>query len=239
MGIGTQKCGTSSVADYLRNAGADIPTKELHYFTRSKKPTREGYLQEFSRCNKGGVFGEFTPDYISSATQLALLSSYVETTKFLIVLRNPIDRFYSAINHGRGKGVVPAQWSAKKVLDHVIAGHSFEHWLQTPVVKGFYGAHVERAFRILGRDRTMVLFLEELVDRNLGERELRALREFVGLEATHSTIKFGQTNTAKFQLNRKSPIRRESSVDSALAELYSPSMDHLANVLGRRLPWDF
>ena len=239
MGIGVQKCGTSSVADYLRDAGADVPTKELHYFSKARNPTRDGYLREFDRFNKSGVFGEFTPDYISNSKHLALLSSYVETTKFLIVLRNPVDRFYSADNHGRGKGVIPAHWSAKKVFDYVIGGHSFEHWLQTPVWKGFYGAHVERAFRILSRDRTMVLFLEELIDRGLGERRRRELLEFVGLEAAHSTVEFLQANSAKAQLKRKSPLRRDGSVDATLTELYSPSMEKLASVLGRRLPWDF
>jgi hypothetical protein len=239
VGIGVQKCGTSSVAGYLSDAGADIPTKELHYFSKEKNPNRDGYLREFDRCNKDGVFGEFTPDYIHYTRHLALLSSYLETTKFLIVLRNPIDRFYSAVNHGRGKGVIPAHWSAKKVFDYVLGGHSFEHWLQTPILKGYYGAHVERAFRILGRDRTMVLFLEELIGGGLGERNRRELLEFVGLEATHSTVEFAQTNNAKHQLKGTSPIRREGSVDSALAELYSPSMEKLARVLGRRLPWDF
>lgn len=237
VGIGAQKCGSSSVADYLRDLGAVIPKKELHYFTyyRSK---REEYLSLFPRVPPGTAVGEFTPDYLYSTNTVHLLSSFLTATRFIVVLRNPIDRFYSAANHGRGIGRIPSSWSAQRILDSVVRGSNNEHWNRTLVWKGFYGEHVERLFRLVPLARVGVYFLEELIDPEQGAERRQSLIDFVGLKKKENARTFPQANRARKHLGVRRSLVRDPGVDDQLRTMFRPSVSLLESVIARRVPWD-
>lgn len=238
VGIGAQKCGSSSVADYLRLLGASIPQKELHYFQR-RKTSRDGYLSLFETEGMNAVFGEFTPDYLYSTTAISRLQSFLSETRFLVVLRDPVVRFYSAANHGRGLGRIPKTWSASRLLDSTLRGANFQHWSRTLIWKGLYGPHLLRTFRLMPAERIQVSFLEELTDVEVGSQARQRLVDFAGLSRSEGDIPFPRTNTATKHLGLFPELRRDSQVDSRLRELFSPSVALLGELLERDIPWDF
>lgn len=101
--IGAQKGGTTSLHYYLNqhpNLKGSIP-KELHYFDR-KLENRESlawYLSHFKKNRfKNKLLFETTPSYIYHENIAKELIELNPNIKLIVILRNPIDRAYSAWN---------------------------------------------------------------------------------------------------------------------------------------------
>lgn len=240
VGVGFQKCGSSSLYKFLRHAGAAALEKELHFFRhRGAKQSRKQYLECFESAGEAEFFGEFTPDYLYNPRALVLLASWLDTTKFLVVLRNPIDRFYSAANHARGIGKISPEWSAVEILERALQGREPYGWLASLVSKGFLGEHLSTGLEILPKERVHVSFLEELVSPETGRASRESVCHFLDMEAPIGERPLPAVNNARHQLKGESPLVRSSLADSALRQIYRPSSRVLEQVLGRKLPWSF
>ena len=239
VGVGAQKCGSTSIVKLLRTLGVSVSRKELHYFD-SGGESREEYLKLFSEVQEGQKFGEFTPDYFYSSRALYHLSRSLRTTRYILTLRDPVPRFYSAVNQGRGEGNIAADWSAARVLHAAISGESQNDWLRSLVWKGQYGTHVERTLSLLGEKNVHVVFLEEITSLSVGKKILKDLLDFIGVSIGDSQPRFPQVNEARYHLRQANikPIEPDSSVDANLRDIYRASNDKLMTVLGRSLPWD-
>lgn len=237
VGIGGQKCGSSSVANYLRLLGARIPNKELHYFQRSNVSRRE-YLSLFPRSKPRIPTGEFTPDYLYSTKAIDGLSRFLSESRFVVVLRDPVQRFYSAANHGRGIGRIPKSWSASRILSSTLRGSNDEHWHRSLIWKGFFGEHLAKAMRFLPRARMEVFFLEELIDIEKGRGPRQALVDFVGLQRRGEDISFPRANSARRHLGLSRKLPEDPHVNEFLRSFYAPSITRLSDILEREVPWD-
>jgi hypothetical protein len=239
VGVGAQKCGSTSIVKFLRTVGVRVPKKELHYFNRGGESPQE-YLTLFSEVPEGMTFGEFTPDYFYSSRALLRMSLSLRSTRYILSLRDPISRFYSGVNHGRGEGNIPAQWPVGRVLDAALSGRSRNDWLTSLVWKGQYGTHVERTLSLLGREKVHVVFLEEITSPEMGETVQRNLLDFIGVSLDDATPVFPQVNESAYHLRQAKirRVRRDALADARLRDLYSRSNDKLRELLGRALPWD-
>jgi len=240
VGVGFQKCGSSSLFAFLRHAGAAALEKELHFFRhRGANQSRKQYLECFESAGEAEFFGEFTPDYLCNPDALVLLASWLDTTKFLVVLRNPIDRFYSAANHARGIGKIPPEWSAVELLERALEGREQNGWLASLVSKGFLGEYLSTGLEILPKERVHVSFLDEFVSPETGRASRESVCHFLDMKVPIGDDPFPAVNRARYQLKGESPLVRSSLADSALKEIYRPSARVLEQVLGRKLPWSF
>ncbi len=103
MIIGAQKCGTSALHYYLSQHPQLIGStpKEIHYFDKSKESRKSlhWYISHFQtpRFKKALAF-ESTPNYIYHKHIPGELSTLGKDFKFILLLRNPINRAFSAWN---------------------------------------------------------------------------------------------------------------------------------------------
>lgn len=107
--IGAQKCGTTSMYEYICQHPliAKGKRRETHYFDwryndtlQSVQEHREYYMQFYERAQLAAhpsiSTGESTPSYLLHADiVLPRLKAYVPWAKLIVMLRNPIDRAYS------------------------------------------------------------------------------------------------------------------------------------------------
>ncbi|GMH36511.1 hypothetical protein BSKO_04379 [Bryopsis sp. KO-2023] len=145
IGIGAQKSATSFMAYLLkRHPGFLEPSrKELSYFnddTRSRFAL-EDYLPHWDASqasHKDPVYYEFTPDYMPHAFVPCRMRAVIPNAKFLVILRSPVDRFYSHVNMERHfcknaklseefgvskKDVCEGTTSALRPLDELMEAH--------------------------------------------------------------------------------------------------------------------
>jgi hypothetical protein len=112
VGIGAQKAGTTWWFDAICShpdvhSRGDIH-KERHFFGRyAVRPFGHAdcslYHRWFPRP-PGSITGEWTPDYMHCAWVPALLAQAAPTTRLLVLLRDPIERFRSGLAHQRRQG---------------------------------------------------------------------------------------------------------------------------------------
>lgn len=101
--IGSQKSGTTSLHYYLNHHPYLVGSKpkEIHYFDKwiNYGYDLNWYQNHFKTIpSKKVLFFESSPNYIYHKEVARLIKKYYPTIKLILILRNPIDRAYSAWN---------------------------------------------------------------------------------------------------------------------------------------------
>src|SRR5262245_35984407 len=107
--LGAQKSGTSTLATALgRHPDIYIPwMKEAHYFhTKDARADAPEYQAFFSDRQGERFAGEATPDYLYVAEAAINIARELPEARFVVILRNPVDRAYSAYWHARRAGAI-------------------------------------------------------------------------------------------------------------------------------------
>ena len=118
IGIGAQKAGTTSLWATLRHqpwfTGAQA--KELHYFNFNHHRGVAWYRDQFPPPAPGRVRGEITPDYLWSRAAPLRMYRYNPGLRLVAILRNPVDRAFSAFLHARRLGAIPRRRTFEEAL---------------------------------------------------------------------------------------------------------------------------
>jgi hypothetical protein len=178
VGVGAQRAGTSwwfrgaiePHPDY--QAPGELP-KELHFFDRYwdgdvPDDLAERYARLFPRP-EGSFTGEWTPRYMSDFWVPPLLRRVAPEARILAMLRDPLDRYRSAI--ARESALAADEQADGRVPLAVVSD---------AVWRGFYGEQVGRLLELFPRERVLVLQYERC--RAEPEAELARTCEFLGIE---------------------------------------------------------
>ncbi|HEY8036065.1 MAG TPA: sulfotransferase domain-containing protein [Methylobacter sp.] len=100
--IGVQKAGTTTLFDMLNSYPNFCGSfdKEPGFFTNDVfyNQGNDWYLKQFERCNRGTIKFEATPFYIYHPDAAKRIFSFNKRMKFIVILREPAARCYSAWN---------------------------------------------------------------------------------------------------------------------------------------------
>jgi hypothetical protein len=108
ISIGTQKGGTTSLYHYLQqHPEIEMSTKkELHYFNLNYDKALSWYKSFFPfTFDKSKITGEITPAYMFHPLVAQRIKTDLHNVKFIVLLRNPVDRAYSAYKMNVSLGV--------------------------------------------------------------------------------------------------------------------------------------
>jgi len=165
--IGAQKSGTTSVVRALNSVeGCWVtPKKELHYFNRfdpiNDPRSWKRYLREFSDAPEGALVGEATPEYLPSTEAPQRIYSTVPNVRLVIVLRNPVDRAYSAYWHALRWGVVPRSTTFANFIERETREFGAD-WTDV-VSRGCYSTQIMRYLSYFHREQMFIALFEDLV----------------------------------------------------------------------------
>jgi hypothetical protein len=211
LGVGFQKCGTTSLAKMLRDDSRFfVPKeKELHFFCGNKKEIAghiDLYLDYFRESNEHQKIGEFTPCYITKEKYLKNIYAHNPAMKIIISVRNPIDRFTSAYVHARQIGVISKYMTPEFIIQQEgrLIGSA---WIDNMVSQGYYSRYVKRLFSYFPENQVMIITLDELVS---DERSMSKVMEFLqpndsrpDISASPNLAKFPHVNRREFQKSKK------------------------------------
>ncbi|WIY27740.1 sulfotransferase domain-containing protein [Parasedimentitalea psychrophila] len=159
--IGAHKAGTTSFYQNLTSHPQIWPawTKEVHYFDRSPLPPLSWYQAHFpperALAAEDGITGEASPSYCLFPHLPELIRHHMPQCKFIMLLRDPVARAYSAHQYNSRGGMT---------------GISFEDW-------------IDRDFRLLdGKPVDAGRFAELLSKSNSAERTPLALLRGIYVE---------------------------------------------------------
>ena len=213
IGLGVPKCGTSWwFSLILAHPDVQGPVrKELIFFNRTffRQYKEHGVSDEDLRVYwdwfpkpANAVTGEWTPSYLFWYLLPDILQRVTPDAKFLVMLRDPIERYHSDISRRM----------AKKNLNGV---------RYRGLVRGFYSAEMEPWEDVYDRSRLLMLQYEACVADPA--THLASTYRFLGLDDTYRPSKLlAKVNEteAKRELNPR--------LQGLMSELYEPDVVRLA-----------
>jgi Sulfotransferase domain len=234
--IGGQKCGTSSLHNYLTQHSAVIAPlrKEVHYFDVNFHRGEAWYRAHFGRTGQPGLNIDSTPYYLFHPTVPRRAGQLLPQARLIVLLRDPVRRAYSHYWHERDKGrenlsfedAVAAEpdriGAAAERLARGEIERSVEHRYFSYVSRGYYAEQLERWLAVYPRERMLVLRFEDLVTDALAV--LNRTLAFLQLSPVTSA-KLEARNTRKYPPMSAATAQR-------LAAVYAPHNARLAQLLG-------
>ena len=232
---GTQKGGTSALDSFLRqHPEICMPStrKELHFFDREDENTDyNAYHANFEPKPQHRATGEASPIYMYWETAPYRIWKYNPKMKWILALRNPVERAFSAWNMEtkRGKEKLPFAEAIEKESERCRETLPLQHRVYSYVDRGFYAHQVRRLFNIFGGDRVLVLLSEEL--RNAHQKTLRQVFKFLGVDPS-----FVPPEASVFEQEYSGKI--DAQLKSQLIDTFYFDIKELEKLIGRTLsPW--
>jgi hypothetical protein len=175
VGIGAQRCGTSwwwaaAIRSHPQVQRSALG-KEVHFFDRfwggEAPPDLAG---RYGRCfprPPGKLTGEWTPGYMADFWIPALLRNAAPDARLLVMLRDPVERYRSALafvqrRAGEGGQVQPAS-------------------LREATWRGFYHEQLRRVLALYPREQVLVLQYERCVAEPIAE--MKRTYRYLGLRS--------------------------------------------------------
>lgn len=245
--LGAHKAGSSSLYLNLIKHPDVLPalTKEIMYFDayygsttwyRANFPLKKEYDEIVA---KSGIcrIGEATPQYLFHPLAPRRVKNLLPNAKFLVVLRNPIDRAFSHYNHNVRKKIEPLSFqqaleerqdSLKKAremtLDEDIeASRYYERY--SYLDKGKYAQQLESWFKIFPKEQFFIFKTDDFVPETWLE-----IYKFLDL----SNFELGKDE--KFSVGKYQPM--EESSRKWLREYFKPYNEKLSKMLNIELDWN-
>ena len=238
--VGAQKSGTSSLSTWLNQlpefwtARMKVPYKErlvleIQFFS-NPIARMKGLEWYSSRFVSGLINGEKNPEYLSRASSLKEIYHYCPGARIIIVLRNPVDRAYSAYKHYTRSYPRSRNW------DWVLPERSFEDNLQAEeftrfplgfLYRGRYAEQLETVFHFFPRERVKIIIFERFVADPAAYMD--DVVNFLGGSPVNSKINFAPVNVGRYNSIMDDATRR------ALKDYYSHFNEKLFEILGYRI----
>jgi len=168
--IGAQKAGTTWLGARLaEQPGLFLPRPfEVHYFDRDERYSkgREWYAAHFAAAPEGALIGEKTPDYFwtlrpegrGPADIPERMRDTLPNARLVVVLRDPVKRAISALNHFvRNRWLSPFVNPDAVLADALDAGHDRYGMIGC----GHYLVHLRRFLQCYQRERIHIIFFED------------------------------------------------------------------------------
>ena len=186
---GAQKSGTTALNYYLkRHPRIALPIKkELHFFDNDDlfaggNVSYEPLHEMFRPAHPGSIAGENTPIYLYWRPALPRIRNYNPETKFIVILRNPIERAFSQWNMQRER-----EFETLDFLDAVKAEPERQQKVAplqsrrfSYIARGLYGEQLTRVFELFPRYLVKVVRFEELRKNFAGT--INSIFTFIGVE---------------------------------------------------------
>jgi hypothetical protein len=163
--IGTQKAGTTWLMRKL-DARRDVymAPRQLHYFDREYQRGIDWYRAQSLAAAPDQLVGEKTTEYFDTATIDTVAPRFAETcpdAKFIVILRNPVERAWSALIHHVNAGLVTLPRDPQQaVFDQTPRSCQDNNHFRF-IERGFYACQLRILFDHVDPSRVLVLVFEE------------------------------------------------------------------------------
>ena len=251
--IGAQKCGTTSMYDFITRHQDVAPArvKEVHHFTfhnrldrirwdgpapdqekfgtnwyRSNFPTKLLGSLHSLRHDRRLITGEATTAYLPYPGVPERMARLLPDAKLIVTLRNPVDRAYSAYNFHKWYYGDPRTFEDAIMQD---MNGTETRYTRTYLVHGHYADHLERWFRHYPRECFLILADTEMRADLQGTMD--RVWEFLELRP-HS---FGHDTPPDLNVGKYKPM--SADMRSLLESYYAPHDAKLVDLLGGHRFW--
>lgn len=259
--VGAQKAGTSSLFNFLslHPQCSFSSKKEIHYFDKNYVKGETWYHKHFKRSKSSSKnYFEATPSYIYFPWVPQRISAYNNNIKLICVLRDPIERAYSAWNmwriahhenkeywlkhfsEGSRKGIKPFLDLFRKevfpsfnatITDEIDAFKRNEKYSTPDFVKrGIYVQQLENFYKYFPRNQLLVINQHDLMYSKI--QVLKKVEQFLALSTFDWPENLENMHVRKYE-SRICPVSL-----STLQKFYKPYNKALFELLDIDFGWN-
>ncbi len=228
--VGSQKAGTTTLARNLAKvpevfmANNNSIEGEPHFFDYKWERGIDWYQSLFETDK--GIIGEKTPNYLSYYDAHSRMHSVVPQAKLIILLRNPIDRAYSAWNHFNQIPQKSSLWGWE-ISDFETAIFERDNEVhQRLLFNGRYIDHIRHLLNYYSRNQMHFVISERL--RANPHQEFEKVLNFIG--ANPYEIDFENTHERSYE----SPMLDETR--NKLSNFFEKYNQRLSDFLEEDIP---
>ena len=246
--LGAQKAGTMAVVKNLNKHPDIFCLKEPHYFDLAwHAKTPDQYRREVSNTHKK-ICGEKTPELIfMDDLHVRMKQVLSPKTKFLLFLRDPIKRAYSAWNMNINRNYESSPFDEVcdrnfRNLDEFRSHGTAEYQY---VQRGFYLDQIERFLKVFpNRDNFKVIIAEDMLDPEVAKQRYAEIFEYLGADPFNFTPEnehVGDYSQSKDQQGKnrdrkeRDKVKMSDTMELKLMKLYRPHNERLFKWLGSRI----
>ncbi|WP_100499989.1 sulfotransferase domain-containing protein [Geodermatophilus chilensis] len=250
--VGGQRCGTTSMYRTLSSHPAALPPvrhKGVHYFDTDYARGMAWYRAHFpmertarvleQRLGTRPLAFESSPYYMFHPLAAERIATDLPGVKVVVLLRDPVERAYSAHAHELARGFEDQDFETALALeDGRLAGeaerltadpfaHSHFHQHHGYLTRGRYVEHLQRLEQVFGRERMHIVDSHEFFTQP--EPVYDDVLRFLGLP--HAGYPAFERHNAR----SRSPMQPE--LRARLEEHFAPYDERLVAWLGRPVSW--
>ena len=173
---GSMKCGTTTFFSLLSSYSKISPAliKQTHYFTKDHDLKKMGvaakrnlsYKSFFKKNSE--ITLEATPEYMYSKYSLLKIREHfkINEGKFIVILRNPIDRFISYYNYLKQQGKISKKMKINNFLERCKNCDDPLNKKYGILESGKFSRYIIETINILGKENVQIFYFEELINNN-------------------------------------------------------------------------
>jgi hypothetical protein len=167
IGIGPARTGTTWLYDKLSDR-VDLPRglKESKFFDRYHTRGIEWYASLFQHCKGDRPIAEICP-YLAGPQAPEWIAEVIPNCKFIVTLRDPVDRMYSHYKMMRGYAFTRLPVEEALTADRFLARGSL------------YASNLKRWFAVFPRSNFLITLYEDLRERP--QAYLDSISDFIGI----------------------------------------------------------
>lgn len=175
IGIGTPKCGTSWLAECLKeHPQIKMPKREFKYFNDHYQFDLSGFKEHYELIPNDFITGEYSSSYILSKESMQRIHNHFPKVKVILVIRNPIDRAISQYKYYIHNIKRENEYSFKKAL----TTKSYYHY----TLKGLYAQHLKNVYEIFPKENVYIILYDEI--KNNPNKVIKELYSFLGVNSS-------------------------------------------------------
>lgn len=252
--IGSQKCGTTSLYNYLASHPCIYPTskKEIGFFDRGSNNGITWYKSHFPSLfykfyvkniseRKYFLTGEASTGYVLYPHALRRISATLPNVKLILVLRNPVDRAYSHYQHTCriGKENLPFEIAIQREEERVASDwdnlrteskfFSANIYLYSYCYIGKYFEQVKELYKLFSKENILILRSEELFE--IPKDVLNQTYRFLNIP-NYDIRHYKRYNSYSYK-------KMDSKIRKDLNTYFKPYNENLFELLGVKSFWDY
>jgi hypothetical protein len=203
--IGAQKAGTTSLHDILvQHPQVVLPRyKESHFFNEDRlyeKGLGHYFSYHFPKIKKGHIIGEIDPEYLSCPLcPQRIRQAFGTELKFIILLRDPVDRAYSAYQMAKSRGYEKLSFEEAIKEEPKRLKTEFGLFNFAYIHRSLYTHQIEKYFALFPRENFLILRFDDFIYKQ--KESIEGIRKF--LELSPFDYELNKASNAAHQAKNK------------------------------------
>ena len=183
--LGVQKAATSTIHAILqKDSQFNLPyKKETHFFSENYKKNLSWYLNQYS-SRSSIVKGEIDPSYIFHKDSPLNIKKYIDSPKFIIVFRKPIERAYSHYLMSRSRGYEKKSFNESLLLEverlSEINNFSYSHY--SYLLRGNYSEQIIRYKKTFPDSEFLYMKYDDFINKETKIGFIKKIYNFLELD---------------------------------------------------------